>query len=121
LAAPVLRAVLQRDGQAEIDRITAGSTRLKRLAWDVIMERELRDKRTKEAMDIYFDYGPRPAVPRRSSSRFCASSSADSCERLVLRRIFPARSIEISRMGSLMFVRVRPFGPQWSHRAMAMP
>lgn len=63
LAAPVLRAVLQRNGQAEIDRITAGSTRLKRLAWDVIMERELRDKRTKEAMDVYFDYGPRPAVP----------------------------------------------------------
>jgi hypothetical protein len=55
--------VLQRNGQAEIDRITAGSTRLKRLAWDVIMERELRDKRTKEAMDVYFDYGPRPAVP----------------------------------------------------------
>jgi len=63
LAAPVLRAMLQRGQLAEIDRVTSGSTRLKRLAWDVIMERELRDKRTKEAMDVYFDYGPRPAVP----------------------------------------------------------
>ena len=55
--------MLQRDERAEIDRITSGSTRLKRLAWDVIMERELRDNRTREAMDVYFDYGPRPAVP----------------------------------------------------------
>ena len=63
LAAPILRLLLQRDQLADFDRVTSENPRLKRLAWDVVIERELRDKRTKEALDIYFNYGPRPAIP----------------------------------------------------------
>ncbi len=63
LVPPILRFLLERNQQGEIDRISAGSTRIKRLAWDVLMDRALRDKQTKEAMEIYFEYAPKPVLP----------------------------------------------------------
>jgi len=63
LAASVLRLMLQRGQLAEIDAVVGENPRLKRIAWDVIFERELQANRTKEALDVYFASGPRPAVP----------------------------------------------------------
>jgi hypothetical protein len=63
LAANVLRLLLQRNQIEDIDRIFEDNPRLKRVAWDVLVERELRSNRKKEALDVYFDYAPRPVIP----------------------------------------------------------
>ena len=63
LVTPVMCLLLQRDELGEIDRITREKPRLRRIAWEVIMERELRDRHFKEAMEIFFSYGPKPAIP----------------------------------------------------------
>lgn len=59
----VLRLMLERNQLADIDAVASENPRLKRTAWEVFFERELRSRRTKEALDIYFSFGPRPAVP----------------------------------------------------------
>lgn len=63
IISPVLRMMLDRNQLDEIDTIVSENPRLKRTAWDVLYERELRGNRTKDALDIYFNFGPKPAVP----------------------------------------------------------
>lgn len=63
LVAPVLRFMLDQGKTEDIDRIVAENPRLKRAGWQVLVEREARGKRIKEALELYFNYGPRPALP----------------------------------------------------------
>jgi tetratricopeptide (TPR) repeat protein len=63
LTSPVLRLMLERNQLAEIDAIVAENPRLKRTAWEILFEREIRSNRNKEALDIYFNFAPKPAIP----------------------------------------------------------
>lgn len=63
LVVPVLRFMLQSNHTAEIDRVVADNNRLKRLGWEVLVDREINKQQVKEALDIYFNYGPHPAIP----------------------------------------------------------
>ena len=63
LVAPVLGYMLERSQGEEIRRITADSPRLKRLAWRVLSSQAAQQGNLPEALDLHFQYGPRPALP----------------------------------------------------------
>jgi len=63
LVAPVLRFMLDSGHGEEIGLVVADNTRLKRLGWEVLVDRETRAGRKKEALEFFFNYGPRPALP----------------------------------------------------------
>ncbi len=60
---PVLRYMLDRNQTELLDRITAENMRLRRLGWRVLADRASREKRLSEALELHFQYGPRPALP----------------------------------------------------------
>lgn len=63
LVEPVLRFMLEQGQTDMLDRIVTANPRLKVSGWEVLVEREAQAKHYKEALDLYFNYGPRPALP----------------------------------------------------------
>jgi hypothetical protein len=59
----VLRYMLDRNQTELLDRITAENMRLRRLGWRVLADRASREKLLSEALELHFQYGPRPALP----------------------------------------------------------
>ena len=60
---PVMRYMLQQNQTEWLDNIAMQNVRLKRLGWRVLAERASRENRPAEALDLHFQYGPRPALP----------------------------------------------------------
>ena len=63
LVAPVLRFMLDSGHDEQIGVVVADNTRLKRLGWQILADRETRAGRKRESLDLFFNYGPRPALP----------------------------------------------------------
>jgi len=63
IAASALRLMLDGNQISDIDAIVTENPRLKRAVWQVLVDREARGGNTKAALDLYFNYGPRPAIP----------------------------------------------------------
>jgi hypothetical protein len=59
----VMRFMLDRNQTEALDRVVTENTRLKRLGWEVLVDRAIREQRVKDALDIYFEYGPHPSLP----------------------------------------------------------
>ena len=60
---PVMRYMLQQNQTEWLDDIAMQNVRLKRLGWRVLAERASRENRPADALDLHFQYGPRPALP----------------------------------------------------------
>lgn len=63
LVAPAMRFMLHHGHADKIDALVEENPRLKRLGWEVLVERETGANRRKEALDLYFSYGPKPSLP----------------------------------------------------------
>lgn len=63
LVEPVMSFFLRHGRGAQVAQLAEGSQRLKRLGWQVLSDRAARGGNLKEALDIYFQFGPRPALP----------------------------------------------------------
>jgi len=120
LAASVLRLMLQRGQLEEIDAAVGENLRLKRIAWDVLFERELQDKRTKEALDIYFTYSPRPSIPAllnrsdlRSVERAAALAPMDISTSIAYYQALEAAQREDDAMWQLRRIMELPDAPAY--------
>jgi len=120
LAASVLRLMLQRGQLAEIDAVVGENLRLKRIAWDVLFERELQEKRTKEALDIYFTYSPRPSIPAalnrsdlRSVERAAALAPMDIATSIAYYQALEAAQREDDAMWQLRRIMELPNAPAY--------
>ena len=60
---PVMRYMLERNQTEWLDNVAMQNVRLKRLGWRVLAERASRQNRPSDALDLHFQYGPRPALP----------------------------------------------------------
>lgn len=63
LVEPVMRYMLDRSLGDQLDGMAAADQRLRRLGWRVLAERAAREKRLDQALQLHFQYGPRPALP----------------------------------------------------------
>lgn len=63
LVEPVMRYMLDNSMGTDLDRMGESSPRLKRLGWRVLVDRALATQRLEEALELYFQFGPRPALP----------------------------------------------------------
>jgi O-antigen ligase len=76
---PVLRYMLERSRGADVQRITEESPRLKRLGWRVLSTQAVQEKNLAHALELYFLFAPRPALPApisRSDLRSVERASA---------------------------------------------
>ena len=60
---PVMRYMLECNQTEWLDNVAMQNVRLKRLGWRVLAERASRQNRPSDALDLHFQYGPRPALP----------------------------------------------------------
>lgn len=60
---PVMRYMLEYNQTEWLDNVAMQNVRLKRLGWRVLAERASRQNRPADALDLHFQYGPRPALP----------------------------------------------------------
>lgn len=63
LVEPVMRYMLHHSLGAMLDEITARHPRAKQLGWRVLADRAAQEGRFADALQLYFQYGPRPALP----------------------------------------------------------
>lgn len=79
LVEPVLRYMLDRSRGMEVRRITEESPRLKRLGWRALSAQAAQERNLPQALDLYLQFGPRPALPApisRSDLRSIERASA---------------------------------------------
>lgn len=60
---PVMRYMLECNQTEWLDNVAMQNVRLKRLGWRVLADRASRQNRPSDALDLHFQYGPRPALP----------------------------------------------------------
>ncbi|MBE2180007.1 MAG: hypothetical protein IAE97_06010 [Chthoniobacterales bacterium] len=63
LIEPALRFLLNYSQVGLLDSLTESNPRLKRLGWRVLADRAANAERLDEALDLQFEYGPRPVLP----------------------------------------------------------
>ncbi len=63
LVEPVMRAMLDRSLYAQLDAMAARDQRVRRLGWRMLAERAQREGHLDEALELHFQYGPKPALP----------------------------------------------------------
>lgn len=63
LVEPVLRFLLNYSQIELLDRLTESNPRLKRLGWRVLADRAANARKLDEALDLQFEYGPKPVLP----------------------------------------------------------
>ena len=112
--------MLQRGQLAEIDAVVGENLRLKRIAWEVLFERELQEKRTKEALDIYFTYSPRPSIPAalnrsdlRSVERAAALAPMDIATSIAYYQALEAAQREDDALWQLRRIMELPNAPAY--------
>lgn len=120
LTAPILRLLLQKNRLADIDRLVSENPRLKRAGWDVLMEREARENRLEEALDLYFNYGPRPALPApltssdlRSIERAAALAPMDIATGIAYYQALAAARREDDAFRQLRHIMESPLAPPY--------
>jgi hypothetical protein len=59
----VLQHMLERGRGDEVRALAEGNPRIKRLGWRVLARQAAQQKNLQEALDLHFQYGPRPALP----------------------------------------------------------
>jgi len=67
MVGPVLRLMLDRGLTEQLNAVVENNQRLKHLGWETLIEYAVRQGRTSDALDLYFSYGPRPALPAQLS------------------------------------------------------
>jgi hypothetical protein len=76
---PVMRYMLQHNQTELLASIAAQNIRLKKLGWRVLAELAGRENRQSDALEMHFQYGPRPTLPApisRSDLRSIERASA---------------------------------------------
>lgn len=63
LVEPIMRYMLNHSLDGELDEISLHHSRAKQLGWRVLAERAARNKHFADALQLYFQYGPRPILP----------------------------------------------------------
>lgn len=63
LVDPVMRHLLTHGQDQTLRQLTERGQRLRQLGWRVLADRAVQAGRLKEALDLHFQYGPRPILP----------------------------------------------------------
>ena len=63
LVEPIFRYMTERGQIQELETLAAQNQRLRRLGWRVLAQQAARDGNFQPALDLHFQFGPRPALP----------------------------------------------------------
>lgn len=120
LVAPVLRFMLQSGQSDKIDTVVGEDARLKRLGWEVLVDRDMGRKRVKEALDTYFSYGPRPVIPAalsrsdlRSIERAAAMAPMDIATAIAYYQALAAARRDDEALWQLRRIMESPLAPPY--------
>lgn len=120
LAVATLQSMLQNEMLTEIDAVLAENPRLKRAGWEVLMNREIRRQNAREALEIYFSYGPRPAIPAllsrsdlRSVERAAALAPLDISTAIAYYQALSGAQRETDAMQQLRRIMELPQAPPY--------
>jgi hypothetical protein len=109
LVDPILRYMHTFHQGDTIDRLTAQSQRLRQLGWRVLADRAAQAGRLGEALDLHFQYGPRPILPAalsrsdlRTIERTAALAPLD-----IATAIAYYQALEAERRGNDAFFQLR--------------